>query len=100
MERGNRNESSFLAVFLFENLDGHIINSSVVKNHDSTIGTRLDVHTDVLTKLIVYASEIVAYGLNCEVKFVGNATSGSVGQTVFKSAEFVECDGFAHTISI
>ena len=91
---------SGLLVLLLEDLDSHIIDGSVVKHHDSPIRPGLNVHTDVLTELIVYTSEIVADGLYSKVKFVGDAASGSVGQTVFESAKFVECDGFAHTISI
>lgn len=93
-------ERLIFLVFLLKDLDGHIIDSSVIKHHYTAIGARLYVHADVFTEFIVYAAEIVAYCLNGDVEFVGYATSSSVGQTVFQSAKFVECDGLAHTISI
>ncbi len=81
---------------LLKDLYRHVVDRSIVKYYKASVGPRLDVHSDVLAKLIVDASEIVAYCLNRYVQLVGDAVGASIGQTVFQSAELVEGDGLAH----
>ena len=86
-----------LVLFVFfKDLDSHIVNCGVVENHDSSIGSRLDVHSGVFPEFIVASAEIVAYGLNGYIELIGNLMGGSVGKTVFNTAEFIECDSFSH----
>lgn len=55
----------FLLLILFlKYLHSHVVNSGVVKNHDTAVRTRLDVYTHIFAKFIVAAAEIVAYSLN------------------------------------
>ncbi len=80
----------FSGILFFENLDSHVVDSGVVENNDTAVGTRFDVHSDILAELIVHAAEVVTNGLNGRVEFVGDTCCCTVGQTVFESAKLVE----------
>mgnify|MGYP007081723789 CR=1 FL=1 len=84
-------------VFLFlEDFDGHIVDCGVVKDNDTTVGAGFDVYAAVFAEIVVAAAEVVAYGLNCDVEFVGDAMHRTVGQTVFEFAQIVEADSLSH----
>lgn len=81
-----------LLVLFFKNLDSHIIDCGVIQNNDATVGTRFDMHSGVFAKLIVYAPEIIANCLNGDIEFICDTMGRAIWQTVFESAELVECD--------
>ena len=66
-------------ILFFENLHGHIVDGRVVEDYDTAVGTRLDVETAVFTEFIVVAAEIVAYGLDGYIQFIGDTVHGTVG---------------------
>ena len=75
-------------VLFFENLDCHVVDCGVIKNHETSVGTRLYMHADIFAKLIVYAAEIIAHCLYCKVRTnAGYTMCRAVGQTVFESAK-------------
>ena len=87
-----------LLVFqLLEDFNGHIVDSAVIENYDTAVGTRFYVNTTVLTEIIIAATEIVAYGLNGCVQFVCYLVHRAVGKTVFEATELVESYSFGHT---
>lgn len=92
-----RLKSSLFVVLLLKDFYSHIIDSGVIEHYETSVGTRFDMHADVLAELIVDAAEIVANGLNCEIQLVGDTMGGAVGQTVFESAKLIEGDCLAHS---
>ena len=86
-----------LVLFVFfKDFYSHIVYCSVVENHDSSIGTRLDVHSGVFPEFVVASAKIITDGLNGYIELIGNLMGCSVGKTVFNTAEFIECDSFSH----
>ena len=81
-----------MSLLLLQDLNGHVVNRSVVENYDAAVRARFDVYTDVLAAVIVAAAEIVAYRLDCCIEFIGNSMHRSVGQTVLEPTELVEGD--------
>ena len=47
-------------------------NGSVVEHYNASVGSRFDVYTTIFAKLIVCASEVVAYCLGGDIKTVGD----------------------------
>lgn len=87
----------FSVVFLFlKDFEGHIVDGRVVKDHDTAVGTRFDVYTEVFAEVIIASAKVIAYCLNCYIEFVSNFVHRTIGQTVFKTAKIVEGDCFCH----
>lgn len=88
--------TQLVLVLLLEYFYCHIVDSRIVKNNDTTVGTGFDVYTLVFAKVVVAATEVVAYGLDSNIEFVGYAVHGAIGQAVFEGAQFVESDCLCH----
>ena len=84
---------------LFEDFKSHVIDSGIIKYNNTSVGTRFNVDTGVFTKLIVCATEVIAYGLNCYVEFVCYLMDGSFGEACLEFSQFVERDWLAHRVS-
>ena len=78
-----------LIVLLFKNLNGHVVDSGIIKNYNTAVGTRLDMNATVFTEFVVGATEVVAYGLNCSVEFVSDLSYRAIGQAVFDTAKLL-----------
>ena len=61
----------FTLVFTLEDFDCHIIDSGVVKNYDTSVGTRLNMNATILTGFIVASTEVVSDCLGSDVELVG-----------------------------
>ncbi len=90
----------FFFVLFFKNLYGHIIDGGVVEHDNSSVRARLNVHSCILAELIVNTAEVVSHCLHRNVELVGDTVSGSIRQTVFEFAQFIECDCLAHILSV
>lgn len=89
---------SVFLVLALENLHSHVIDSSVVEDYNSSIGSRFDVDTAVLAEFVVCAAEVIAHGLGCDVETVSYLTDRAVGETVLDAAKVVEGDSFCHDL--
>lgn len=89
-------QASVLLVLALENLHSHVVDGGVVKNHDSTVRSRLDVDSTILAKLVVCAAEVVADSLGGYVQAICYLTDRTVGEAVLDTAEVVEGDGLGH----
>jgi len=80
----------------FQNLDGHVIDSCIIENNNASVGTGFDVYATVLAKVVVAATEVVAYCLNRYVQLVGDSVHRAVGKAVFETTQVVKGDGLSH----
>lgn len=88
---------SGLGCFLFfENFNSHLVDGRVIENDDAAVGTRFYMNTTVLAKIVVAAAKIITNGLNCSVELICDLVHRTVGQAVFETTKFVECDCLCH----
>ena len=89
----NEPRDDLFGFLLLQDFDCHVVDCAVVKHDYTAVRAGFYMHTTILAKVVIAATEVITYCLNCGVESVCNLMHGAVGKAIFEPTEFVEGDG-------